>query len=56
MCVYNPGFCENVIICMSKCAFVYVSKMALILNKSGLPADTQPQMVAARLTCVNMCE
>lgn len=38
---------------MSKCAFVYVSKMALVLNKSGLPADTQLQISAARPMCVN---
>lgn len=56
VCVCNPGLCENVITCMSKCAFVYVSKMAPVLNKSGLPADTQLQISAARPVCVNMCE
>lgn len=52
MCACNPGLCENVITCMSKCASVYVSKMAPVLNKGGLPADTQLQMSAARLMCV----
>lgn len=51
----NPGLCENVITCMSKRALVYVSKMAPVLSKSGLPADTQLQMSAARATCANAC-
>lgn len=55
VCVCNPGLCENVITCMSKRALVYVSKMAPVLSKSGLPADTQLQMSAARAMCVNVC-
>ncbi len=51
----NPGLCENVITCMSKRALVYVSKMAPVLSKSGLPADTQLQMSVARATCANAC-
>lgn len=47
----NPGLSENVITCMSKRALVYVSKMAPVLSKSGLPEDTQLQMSAARATC-----
>lgn len=52
VCMCNPGLCENVITCMSKRALVYVSKMAPVLSKSGLPADTQLQMSAARAMCV----
>lgn len=55
MCVCNPDLCENVITCMSKRALVYVSKMAPVLSKSGLPADTQLQMSAARAKCVRAC-
>ena len=55
VCVCNPGLCENVITCMSKRALVYVSKMAPVLSKSGLPADTQLQMSAARAMCANVC-
>lgn len=54
VCMCNPGLCENVITCMSKRALVYVSKMAPVLSKSGLPADTQLQMSAARAMCVNV--
>lgn len=52
VCVCNPGLSENVITCMSKHALVYVSKMAPVLSKSGLPADTQLQMSAAKAGCV----
>lgn len=46
---------KNVITCMSKRALVYVSKMAPVLSKSGLPADTQLQMSAARPTFPYEC-
>lgn len=39
---------------MSKCAFVYVSMMAPVLHKTGLPADTQLQISAARAVCVHV--
>lgn len=55
VCVCNPGFSENVITCMSKRALVYVSKMAPVLSKSGLPADTQLQMSAAGAMCACVC-
>ncbi len=51
VCVCNPDLCENVITCMSKRALVYVSKMAPVLSKSGLPADTQLQMSASGAAC-----
>lgn len=55
VCVCNPGLSENVITCMSKRALVYVSKMAPVLRKHGLPDDTKLQMSAARATCENVC-
>lgn len=39
---------------MSKRALVYVSKMAPVLSKRGLPGDTQLEMSTARATCGNV--